>query len=71
MFCSGRNFPGHKIITAIMDAGGHVVARVKAGISLPVTGGGWLTDGSRLSYLNAPSGQEADRLPVRDRKSVV
>ncbi len=42
-----------------------MVARVKAGISLPVTGGGWLTDGSRLSYLNAPSGQEADRLPVR------
>ena len=57
--------PGHKIITAILDAGGHVVARIKAGIALPVTPGGWLADGSRLSYLNAPSGKKADRLPVR------
>jgi hypothetical protein len=65
VFCFDRNFPGHKIITAILDAGGHVVARVKAGISLPVTPGGWLADGSRLSYLNAPSGKKADRLPVR------
>ena len=65
VFCFDRNFPGHKIITAILDAGGHVVARIKAGISLPVTPGGWLPDGSRLSYLNAPSGRKADRLPVR------
>ena len=25
--CSGRNFPGHELITAILDAGGHVIAR--------------------------------------------
>ena len=56
---------GYHRITAILDAGGHVVARVKAGISLPVTPGGWLADGSRLSYLNAPGGKKADRLPVR------
>jgi hypothetical protein len=65
VFCFDRNFPGHKIITAILDAGGHVVARIKAGISLPVTPDGWLPDGSRMSYLNAPSGKKADRLPVR------
>ena len=28
--CFDRNFPGHELITAILDAGGHVVARVKA-----------------------------------------
>jgi Insertion element 4 transposase N-terminal len=33
VFCFDRNFPGQKIITAILDAGGHVLARVKAGIS--------------------------------------
>ena len=60
-----RNFPGHKIITAILDAGGHVVARVKSSLALPVTPGGWLPDGSRLSFLNAPSGNKADALPVR------
>jgi len=64
--CFDRNFPGHELITAILDAGGHVVARVKAGISLPVAaGGGWLDDGSRLTWLNAPSGKKEDRLPVR------
>ncbi len=65
VFCFDRNFPDHKIITAILDAGGHVVARIKAGIALPVIAGGWLPDGSRLSYLNAPSEKKADRLPVR------
>jgi hypothetical protein len=45
---------------------GHVIARVKAGISLPLApGGGWLPDGSRLTWLNAPSGKKEDRLPVR------
>ena len=64
--CFDRNFPGYDLITAILDAAGHVVARVKAGISLPMgPGGGWLPDGSRLTWLNAPSGKEADRLPVR------
>jgi Insertion element 4 transposase N-terminal len=60
-----RNFPGHKIITAILGAGGHVVARAKSDLALPLTPGGWLPDGSRLSWLNAPSGKKADRLPVR------
>jgi hypothetical protein len=64
--CFDRNFPGHGLISAILHAGGHVVARVKAGISLPMEpGGGWLPDGSRMTWLNAPSGKEEDRLPVR------
>ena len=66
MICFDRNFPGYDLITAILHAGGHVVARVKAGISLPMEpGGGWLPDGSRLTWLNAPSGKKEDRLPVR------
>jgi hypothetical protein len=64
--CFDRNFPGHDLITAILGAGGHVVARAGGTLSLPMApGGGWLPDGSRLSWLNAPSGKEADRLPVR------
>jgi hypothetical protein len=66
--CFDRNFPGHDLITAILDAGGHVIARVKAGIALPFHDGpgrGWLPDGSRETWLNAPSGRKADRLPVR------
>jgi hypothetical protein len=66
--CFDRNFPGHDLITAILDAGGHVVARVKAGIALPLADGpgrGWLPDGSRMTWLNAPSGRTADRLFVR------
>jgi len=66
VICFDRNFPGYDLITAILDAGGHVIARVKAGISLPPEpGGGWLPDGSRLTWLNAPSGKKEDRLPVR------
>jgi hypothetical protein len=66
--CFDRNFPGHDLILAILQAGGHVVARVKAGIALPSQDGpdgGWLPDGSRMTWLNAPSGRKADRLPVR------
>jgi hypothetical protein len=64
--CFDRNFPGHGLITAILDAGGHVIARVGETISLPLEpGGGWLPDGSRLTWLNAPSGRKEDRLPVR------
>jgi Insertion element 4 transposase N-terminal len=65
--CFDRNFPGHDLIQAILEAGGHVVARVKEGISLPPGGEdrGWLPDGSRLTWLNAPSGKKEDRLPVR------
>ena len=66
--CFDRNFPGYDLITAILHAGGHVIARVKEGISLGFEDGpgrGWLPDGSRLTWLNAPSGKTADRLPVR------
>ena len=66
--CFDRNFPGYDLITAILDAGGHVIARVKEGISLGFEDGpdrGWLPDGSRLTWLNAPSGKKEDRLPVR------
>jgi hypothetical protein len=63
-----RNFPGYDLITAILLAGGHVIARVKGGITLPfpdTPDRGWLPDGSRVSWLNAPSGKKEDRLPVR------
>jgi hypothetical protein len=64
--CFDRNFPGHGLITAIMAAGGHVTARVSATVALPLApGGGWLPDGSRMTWLNAPSGKREDRLPVR------
>jgi len=67
VICFDRNFPGYDLITAILQAGGHVIARVKEGISLPFDGpkGGWLPDGSRMTWLNAPSGRKQDRLPVR------
>src|SRR5205823_5902902 len=66
VICFDRNFPGYDLITAIVAADGHVVARVKEGISLPLQpGGGWLPDGSRLTWLNAPSGKKEDRLAVR------
>jgi hypothetical protein len=66
VICFDRNFPGYDLVAAILQAGGHVVARVKEGISLPAgPGGGWLPDGSRMTWLNAPSGKKADRLPVR------
>ena len=63
-----RNFPGHVLILAILLAEGHVIARMKGGIALPFQDGpdrGWLDDGSRMSWLNAPSGKKEDRLPVR------
>jgi hypothetical protein len=64
--CFDRNFPGYDLITAILDAGGHVVARVSATVALPLApDGGWLPDGSRMTWLNAPSGKKQDRLPVR------
>jgi hypothetical protein len=68
VICFDRNFPGYDLITAILHAGGHVIARVKEGISLGFQDGpdrGWLPDGSRMTWLNAPSGRKADRLPVR------
>jgi hypothetical protein len=34
VICFDRNFPGYDLITAILEAGGHVIARVKEGISL-------------------------------------
>jgi len=64
--CFDRNFPGHGLVTAILEAGGQVVARASGTLSLPMAeDGGWLGDGSRLSWLNAPSGKEEDRIPVR------
>lgn len=65
VFIVDRNFLGHELATAILGAGGHLVMRVKQGIALPAVRGGWLSDGSRMSYLNAPGRRPADRLPVR------
>ncbi|MGH3578059.1 MAG: hypothetical protein ACRDU0_10945, partial [Mycobacterium sp.] len=63
-----RNFPGHDLVLAILLAEGHVIARARGGIALPFQDApdkGWLPDGSRVSWLNAPSGKKQDRLPVR------
>jgi len=66
VFLMDRNFLGYELITAILDAGGHLIMRVKDGISLPLTPGGWLPDGSRMTYLNEPDRHRAcDRLPLR------
>jgi hypothetical protein len=66
VFLMDRNFLGYELITAILAAGGHLIMRVRAGIPLPVTEGGWLPDGSRLTYLNEPERHRAaDRLPLR------
>jgi hypothetical protein len=66
VFLMDRNFPGYELITAILDAGGHLIMRVRAGIPLPLTEGGWLPDGSRLTYLSEPERHRAaDRLPLR------
>ncbi len=48
--------------------GAAYAAKTRANLrdSLPLEpGGGWLPDGSRLTWLNAPSGKKEDRLPVR------
>jgi len=65
VFVVDRDFPGHELATAVLDAGGHLIMRIRQGISLPGVPGGWLSDGSRMSCLNAPGGRAADRLPVR------
>ena len=64
--CFDRNFPGDDLITAILQAGGHVIARVKEGISLPFDGP------LRLAARRIPHdlaeraiGQEAGPVPVR------
>ena len=69
VICFDRNFRGYDLITAILHAGGHVIARVKEGISLPFDGQdrGWLPDGSRLTWLNAPcmGGHADDRVAAQ------
>jgi hypothetical protein len=66
VFLMDRNFLGYHLITAILDAGGHLIMRVRAGIRLPLTEGGWLPDGSRLTYLDEPDRHRvAGRLPLR------
>jgi len=49
VFLMDRNFPGHEIIDAIRGCGGHLVIRIKAGITLTVIE--WLPDGSYLAWL--------------------
>ena len=79
VFLMDRNFLGRHLITAILDAGGHLIMRVRAGINLPVTEDGWLPDGSRLTYLDgarpspgrgpaAAAGRRAQRDPARQRR---
>ncbi len=64
--CFDRLFPGHGLVAAIVSAGGDVIARASAALSLPMDpDGGWQPDGSRMSWLNAPSGKEKDRIRIR------
>ena len=55
VFCAGRvflmdrNFPGYEIIDAIRACHGHLIMRVKAGITLTLIE--WLPDGSYLAWL--------------------
>ena len=64
--CFDRCFPGHGLVAEIRAAGGHIIARASATLSLPMDDdGGWLPDGSRLSWLNAPSGKKEDRIRIR------
>jgi DDE family transposase/transposase IS4-like protein len=58
VFCLDRNFPGYKVISKIRACGGHLVMRMKAGISLELVE--WLPDGSYLAWLG-----KAHRLLVR------
>ena len=62
-------FLGYELITAILDAGGYLIMRVRDGISLPLTenaaAAGCRTI-PRLTYLNEPERRQArDRLPLR------
>lgn len=67
--CFDRLFPGHGLVSQIRTAGGDVIARASATLSLPMDpDGGWKPDGSRLSWLNAPSGKEEDRIRIRVRE---
>ena len=66
MTCFDRCFPDRGLVAEIRAAGGHIVARASATLSLPMDDdGGWLPDGSRLSWLNAPSGKKEDRIRIR------
>ena len=57
--CFDRNFPGHELITAILDAGGHVVARV------PVPGRGQPRE--RLAVRRARHQRHRDHQPDDQR----
>jgi hypothetical protein len=60
-------FPGHELITAILGAGGHVIARVKEGTTLGFENSprrGWLPGRSRMTWMNDPSSGKEDQLPV-------
>jgi hypothetical protein len=64
--CFDRLFPGHALVAEILSAGGDVIARASATLSLPMDpDDGWQPDGSRMSWLNAPSGREEDRIRLR------
>jgi hypothetical protein len=60
VICLDRNFPGHDLITAILDAGGHVIARVKEGISPG------LEDGPGRGRLPARAAEHSAILPSGD-----
>src|SRR5262249_60718874 len=54
--CFDRNFPGYDLITAILLAKGHVIARVGGGLPPPFHAApdrGWLPGGARMSWLYA------------------
>jgi hypothetical protein len=65
-FTRGWHVPAVKVITGWRMP--VPPSLMEAGIALPFQDSpdrGWLPDGSRMTWLNAPSGRKADRLPVR------
>ena len=60
VICFDRNFPGYDLITAILDAGGHVIARVKAGHQPGLRG----RAGPRLAARRVPP--DLAECPVRE-----
>ena len=58
-----RNFPGADRVARVLATGTHVLIRVKSDITLPRTGG-FLPDGSYLSYLTGGGGRWCLRVRV-------
>ena len=68
--CFDRNFPGHELVTAILDAGGHVIARAGGTLSLPMApGGGWRPDEIPPDLAQCPVREESRPAPGPRRRA--